>query len=101
MNKNKIFSLIFFLVITFTAAFIGSYFTTPNIESWYQNLLKPSFAPPNWLFAPVWAILFVLMAVAAFLIYPKKENSKAKSALIFYFAQLILNYLWSIFFFLF
>ncbi|NMB92300.1 MAG: tryptophan-rich sensory protein [Parcubacteria group bacterium] len=99
MIKQKIIPLLGFLLITFVAAFIGSSFTTPNIASWYRTLTKPSFAPPNWLFAPVWTILFVLMAVAAFLVYQKREHSEVKGALIFYFVQLILNSLWSIIFF--
>lgn len=99
MTKNKIFQLFLFLAITFLAAFIGSYFTTPNIESWYKTLNKPSFAPPNWLFAPAWTILYLLMAISAFLIYQQKENSPTKYALNFYFFQLILNSLWSIIFF--
>ncbi len=99
MMKQKIIPLLGFLLLTFVAAFIGSSFTTPNIASWYSTLAKPSFAPPNWLFAPVWTILYILMAIAAFLIYQKREHFQAKSALIFYFVQLILNSLWSIIFF--
>lgn len=99
MTKNKIFQLLFFLAITFLAAFIGSYFTTPNIESWYKTLNKPTFAPPNWLFAPVWTILYLLMAISAFLIYQQKDNPQTKYALKFYFFQLILNSFWSIIFF--
>ena len=99
MIKQKTFSLISFLLITFVAAFIGSSFTAPNIVSWYSTLIKPSFAPPNWLFAPAWTILYILMAVAAFLIWQSRNNSQAKCALTFYFFQLALNSLWSIVFF--
>jgi len=99
MIKQKILPLIGFILITFIAAFIGSLFTTPSITSWYRNLNKPSFAPPNFLFAPVWTILFFLMAIAAFLVWQNKNNSQAKKALIFYFVQLAFNSLWSIIFF--
>jgi len=99
MIKQKILPLIGFILITFIAAFIGSLFTTPSIASWYRNLNKPSFAPPNFLFAPVWTILFFLMAIAAFLVWQNKNNPQAKKALIFYFVQLAFNSLWSIIFF--
>jgi len=99
MIKQKIVPLIGFILVTFVAAFIGSLFTTPNIASWYSTLTKPSFAPPNWLFGPAWTILYILMAVAAFLIWQNKNNPQAKKALIFYFIQLTLNSLWSIIFF--
>ncbi len=80
------------------AGFIGSIYTTPNIKTWYAFLDKPSFNPPNWIFAPVWTILFVMMGVASFIIY--KQNNKNKSqALKLYFAQLLINIMWSVVFF--
>jgi len=63
-------------------------------------LKKPSFAPPNWLFAPFWALFYILMAIAAFIIYKNKGRGGAFSVLKFYFFQLILNALWSIISFL-
>ena len=99
MLKQKIVPLIFFLAITFLAAFIGNFFTMPNIQTWYATLNKPSFSPPNWLFGPVWTILFILMAIAAFLVFQTKDNSKRKTALTFYFIQLAFNSFWSILFF--
>lgn len=50
--------LLISIVICQGAGIIGSFFTTPNIPTWYKNLIKPAFAPPNWLFAPVWTLLF-------------------------------------------
>ena len=99
MFKDDIFPFLIFLLITFLSAFIGSFFTTKSINSWYQFLNKPSFAPPNWLFAPVWSILYFLMAISAFLIWKKKKEINVREALMFYFVQLILNALWSIVFF--
>jgi len=99
MFKDDIFPFLIFLLITFLAAFIGSLFTTKSINGWYQFLNKPSFAPPNWLFAPVWSILYFLMAISAFLIWKKKKEINVREALMFYFIQLILNVLWSIVFF--
>jgi benzodiazapine receptor len=99
MNKKYILALIFFLFITFLAAFVGNYFTMPSIPTWYASLNKPSFSPPNWLFGPAWTVLYILMTVSAFLIWQKRENPQTKKALTFYFIQLTLNTLWSIIFF--
>jgi benzodiazapine receptor len=60
---------IIFILICDGAGFLGSFFTTPSIPTWYANLQKPSFSPPNWLFAPVWTILYALMGIAAYLIW--------------------------------
>ena len=99
MFKKSILPLLVFILITLFAGFIGSLFTTPSIASWYAFINKPSFSPPNWLFAPVWSLLYILMGIAAFLIWQKRDNLKTKPALMFYGIQLILNTLWSIIFF--
>jgi len=106
MNKKYILALIFFLFITFLAAFLGNFFTVSSIPTWYASLNKPSFSPPNWLFGPAWTVLYVLMAVSAFLIwssYAKATDGQAKkeikTALTFYFIQLVFNALWSVIFF--
>jgi tryptophan-rich sensory protein len=99
MLKKNIFSFLFWLLITFLAGFIGSFFTTKSIASWYQFLKKPVFAPPNWIFVPVWSILYFLMAISAFLIWKKRKETNVREALTFYFIQLILNTFWSIVFF--
>ncbi len=93
------FKLVISLIICQLAGIIGSIFTTPAIPEWYASLEKPSIAPPNWLFAPVWIFLFFLMGITLYLMwhaYPKKE---AKSALLFFSIQLGLNILWSVIFF--
>jgi len=95
MFKKSILPLLVFILITLFAGFIGSLFTTPSIASWYAFINKPSFSPPNWLFAPVWSLLYILMGIAAFLIWQKRDNLKTKPALMFYGIQLILNTLWS------
>jgi tryptophan-rich sensory protein len=71
-----------------------------SITDWYADLVKPKLAPPNWIFAPVWTILFVLMGVAAFLVWKKGLDRKdVKIALGIFVGQLVLNTLWSIIFF--
>lgn len=79
---------------------IGSFFTAPAIPGWYQGLNKPEFAPPNWVFAPVWTALFLLMGIAAWLVWKKGfDRQDVKVALGVFLGQLVLNLLWSIIFF--
>lgn len=99
MNKKYALVFLFFLFVTFLAAFVGNFFTAPSIQGWYVALEKPSFSPPNWLFGPAWTILYFLMAVSAFLVWQERESPQRKKALTFYFIQLALNSLWSIIFF--
>ena len=92
--------LILSLFICQLAGFIGSFFTTPQIGTWYVSLKKPSFSPPNWVFGPVWITLFILMGISLFLIWRKGVNTPfVKNGLILFAIQLILNVLWSVAFF--
>jgi len=91
---------IFAVVVCLMAGFIGSFFTTPSIPTWYASLNKPSFNPPNWLFAPVWTTLFILMGIALFLIWQNNfKNKKRLSAFVIFGLQLLLNICWSFLFF--
>ncbi|MFA5878183.1 MAG: TspO/MBR family protein [Candidatus Staskawiczbacteria bacterium] len=76
--------------------FAGAIFTMPAINSWYSTINKPSFNPPNWIFAPVWTILFLLMGISLYIIWKKGLDTKA---VIVFNSQLALNLLWSILFF--
>src|SRR4030042_6333023 len=88
------------LALTFSVAFVGSIFTRDAVPDWYAALNKPSFTPPNWLFGPVWTILYLLMSISAFIVWQKGlTQSAGRIALIFYLIQLILNALWSVIFF--
>lgn len=88
--------LIFSLVLVAAIAGFGGRYTP---GPWYADLAKPPWTPPNWLFGPVWAILYILMAVAAWLVWQQRGRPGARSALISYVGQLILNGLWSWIFF--
>jgi benzodiazapine receptor len=88
------------IVVCQCAGIIGSVFTTPAIPTWYATLQKPAFTPPNWLFAPAWITLYLLMGIAAFLIWRVGlENKRVRMALIIFLVQLVLNSLWSVAFF--
>jgi benzodiazapine receptor len=91
------------LLLPFIAACIGTYYTTPAIPTWYQALQKPFFTPPNWIFGPVWTLLYLLMGLSLYLVWKtpvKKVNKQAlRSAIVLFGFQLICNTLWSIVFF--
>lgn len=100
MKINNTFKLIIAIIISELAGIIGSVFTTPSIPGWYTTLVKPALNPPSWVFGPVWTTLFVLMGIAAFLVWKEGLGRKdVKIALGVFLGQLVLNTLWSIIFF--
>jgi tryptophan-rich sensory protein len=88
--------LVGWLILTFAAAGVGSLFLPGE---WYLQLAKPRWTPPNWVFGPVWSILYALMAVAAWLVWKRKGLSGAILPLVFFIVQLVLNAMWSWLFF--
>jgi tryptophan-rich sensory protein len=98
--KVNYFKLIICILICLGAGLIGSLFTAPSIDSWYSELIKPSFNPPSWIFSPVWTILFILMGISLYIVLEKGIKKKYyKTALVIFGVQLFLNLLWSIIFF--
>ena len=92
--------LVVFIVACFSAALIGSVFTSSSIPVWYENLAKPSFSPPNWLFGPVWTVLYLSMAVAGWLVWQQlRRKPTIPLPLALFGIQLVLNTLWSVLFF--
>jgi benzodiazapine receptor len=81
------------------AGIAGSVFTVPAIPSWYAGLNKPWFVPPSWLFAPAWTTLFLLMGLALFLVWERKESLGLKGDYLPFWVQLGLNMAWSGLFF--
>ena len=98
--SNKILKIIFSLLICQLAGFIGAIFNGTAVKTWYAHINKPGFTPSNWIFGPVWITLYVLMGISLFLVWNAEIDTKVKqTALVFFFIQLILNTLWSYFFF--
>ncbi len=87
------------IFLPLAAGFIGAYFTTASIATWYAALQKPLCSPPNWIFGPVWTVLYVLMGLSLYLVWTAGQNKEAKGAFALFGAQLGLNVLWSIIFF--
>ncbi|ASI99046.1 TspO/MBR family protein [Thermococcus celer] len=91
--------LIVSILIPLIVGFAGSFFTSSSINSWYSTINKPSFNPPNWLFAPVWTLLFILIGISFYLVWNKDFGDIRSWVLLIYGANLALNLLWSLLFF--
>lgn len=99
-NARRFAYLIVFIIIAQLAGIIGTVFTFDAIPTWYASLVRPSFAPPNWVFGPVWTILYTLMGIAAFFAWEARfHKTQARRALTWYWIQLALNAVWSPIFF--
>lgn len=98
--KKKLTHIALAVGICLLIGFLSSVFTQSALNDWYVGLNKPGFNPPNWIFAPVWTMLYILMGVAAGLIWAKGfYHLWVKTALYHFGFQLLLNALWSIVFF--
>ncbi len=96
----KKFRVIVFILVCQLSGIVGTLFTRSQIESWYLGqLVRPSFAPPNWIFGPVWTLLYTLMGIAWYLVYQGKGDIVRTRALWAFGIQLILNALWTPVFF--
>ena len=88
-----------FLALCLAVSAIGGAVTATSVGGWYQALHKPSFNPPDWIFAPVWTALYLMMAVAGWLVWRGHGLRGARTAMTLFGAQLALNLGWSILFF--
>ena len=97
---QKILKIVLVVVLCVTVGYLSGLVTRESILTWYVTLNKPSFNPPNWVFAPVWTLLYIIMGVAAGMIWTSNsEEQTTKKALGFFAIQLGLNALWSCLFF--
>lgn len=100
MKIKDVFYLIVCVAICLLAGIIGSQFTKPGLAIWYKLLKKPSLTPPNFVFAPVWTILFILMGISLYLVLKAGlKTRESKFAVAIFFTQLIFNIAWSAAFF--
>ena len=87
------------LTLCFGAGFIGSIFTKMSVNTWYLSLLKPHLSPPNWIFAPVWNFIYLLLAIAFYKIGTSEFLEEQKRARQIFCVQLFLDVVWSAVFF--
>jgi len=98
--KKRIVYITVSVLVCLAIGFLSSIATQSSVNDWYLTLNKPSFTPPNYLFAPVWTALYIMMGVAAGIVWPKGyHHIWVKTALYHFVFQLLLNALWSIVFF--
>ena len=121
MNYNKLLKFLVSIIICEFAGVVGSAFTAPEMGAWYKSLEKPFFNPPNWIFGPVWTIIFILMGVSLYFVWiknwePRREATDIEASnplsqkflsgawrkaniIAIFIVQLVLNILWSVIFF--
>jgi tryptophan-rich sensory protein len=97
-TRHPILGFLGWMVVTFAAAAVGS-MASVNAGSFYADLVRPDWAPPAWVFGPAWTLLYVLMGIAAWLVWRARGLRGARIALSLFVAQLVLNALWSWLFF--
>ncbi len=96
---NKTVKLILCLLLTLSVGAISGIATSQSVDTWFTTINKPSFNPPNYLFAPVWTVLYLLMGISFYLILIADKTLPRKKAITIFFIQLILNFCWSFLFF--
>ena len=100
-TMNKYVKILLFVVTCIAVGYLSGMATQSSVTTWFPTLIKPSFNPPPWVFAPVWSLLYLMMGIAAGLVWSRIDYEKeaVKKALLFFVIQLALNALWSILFF--
>ena len=97
MLKNKFLSFVLFFIITFSASFIGGLVTFTFKDPWYSELTKSNFNPPDWIFAPVWTTLYLMMTLAIWFFWHSKNREM--NTIYIYFIHIVFNTTWSVVFF--
>ncbi len=100
MKRKKLYRILICIVICLGVGFLSSIATQTGVNGWYKTIVKPSFTPPNFVFAPVWTVLYILMGISAGLVWSRGSYHKwVKTALYHFVFQLLFNALWSLVFF--
>ena len=97
MLKNKFLSFILLFIITYSASFIGGFATVSFKEPWYSQLVKSNYNPPDWVFAPIWTTLYLMMTLAIWFYWHSKNRDI--NTIYVYFIHIVFNTTWSIVFF--
>ena len=97
--KNFIISILIPLLVGYASSFLSQIISKVDTSTYYSQLIKPSFAPPSYVFPIAWSIIFILMGISYYIINKNNDKQKVKDALFYYYLQLALNFVWSILFF--
>ena len=95
IEKKSLIKLAGLILLCELVGIIGSLFTVKSSMVWYKELIKPFFTPPNWIFAPIWILLYLLMGISLYIITEAKNSDIKKQAIIAFSIQLFLNALWT------
>jgi tryptophan-rich sensory protein len=101
MKKSQLFKVVLSLLLPLGVGATAGIFTAGAIPDWYSTLNRPVFNPPNWLFGPVWTVLYLVMGVSLFLVWKEQKSSARNRAIFIFSVHLILNFGWSFLFFYF
>lgn len=101
MTKSQFLKLIVAIAVPLSIGAFAGMFTSEAIPGWYASLNRPSFNPPNWIFGPVWTLLYLLMGVSLYLIWKQEKSRERNLAMLIFIVQLVLNFAWSFIFFYF
>lgn len=96
---NKSIRLILCILFPLLVGSVSGIATASGVNNWFQNLNKPGFNPPNYLFGPVWTILYILMGISFYMVLQTPNSKSKKFAIVIFFVQLLLNFCWSFIFF--
>ena len=92
-------SLLWFVALCLGVEFAGGLLTSVSVRGWYLSIAKPSWTPPGWVFGPVWTVLYLTMAVSAWLVWRERKKARLRTPMMLFVAQLVLNLAWSAAFF--
>ncbi len=101
MKTFNIGKLLISIILPLSIGAIAGIFTARAIPEWYATLNQPSFNPPNWIFGPVWTMLYLIMGISFFLIWKLESGKERNQAIVIFLVQLLLNFGWSFCFFYF
>lgn len=99
MKKSNLIALLVVSAAVGATALFGGFFTGPNVAPMFQDVRKPAWAPPGWLFGPVWTLLYILMIVAGRQVWVAMSSQNVRTPLTLFFVQLVFNGLWTLIYF--
>lgn len=99
MKLSNTIKLIIAVAIPLAVGAVAGMFTSKAVPGWYATLIRPSFAPPNWLFGPVWTTLYILMGISFYLIWKMEPGRDRNRGITIFAVQLFFNFIWSFIFF--